>query len=482
MNARLHVKRCGTIVQGLFLLAALAVAAQGAPTRGPLRVHPENPRYFADAGGKAVYLVGSHTWNNFQEVGLAGAKPFDNEAWLKFMNEYQFNFMRLWVWEQAAWVTWSAEKALFSPVLYKRTGPGTALDGEPKFDLTQFNPEYFERLRQRVITARDRGVYVGVMLFQGFSDARRKTTSPKKNPFRGHPYNAANNVQGFNGDPDNDSMLNLNDAGVRKQQEAYIRKVVETVRDLDNVLYEVTNEGGNPEWSEFVVRTVHEAEKNSDPKHLVGITGNGGVKLTEMLASACEWVSPGQMDDPSFKGVKSDPPAWNQKKPSLLDTDHVWGHGIDYKWVWRSFTRGHHVLFMDPRIPLVGWVTPDRPERTPERNSADYPGYEEGRLAMRNTARLAARLDLARMAPHPELASSKFCLADPGRAYVAYLPNGGDVEVDLSAARGELSVEWIAPVQGKIVGKSKVQGGKKETLAAPFPNDAVVVIQQVENY
>jgi hypothetical protein len=32
--------------------------------KGPLRVHPKNPRYFTDGTGRAVYLTGSHTWDN----------------------------------------------------------------------------------------------------------------------------------------------------------------------------------------------------------------------------------------------------------------------------------------------------------------------------------------------------------------------------------------------------------------------------------
>ena len=53
------------------------------------------------------------------------------------------------------------------PLAWPRTGPGLALDGKPKFDLGRFDPEYFKRLRTRVAAARDRRVYVGVMLFGG---------------------------------------------------------------------------------------------------------------------------------------------------------------------------------------------------------------------------------------------------------------------------------------------------------------------------
>ena len=37
----------------------------GARSMGPLRPHPANPRYFADATGAPVYLSGIHTWSDF---------------------------------------------------------------------------------------------------------------------------------------------------------------------------------------------------------------------------------------------------------------------------------------------------------------------------------------------------------------------------------------------------------------------------------
>ena len=58
---------------------------------------------------------------------------------------------------------------------FKRTGPGNALDGKPKFDLHQFDPDFFELLRQQVAKAQRRRVYVSVMLFEvyGFMDRQR---------------------------------------------------------------------------------------------------------------------------------------------------------------------------------------------------------------------------------------------------------------------------------------------------------------------
>src|SRR5688572_33475255 len=63
---------------------------------GTLRIHPKNPRYFTDNSGMAIYITGSHTWANFQDIGAEGEKLFDYDAYLDMMHKYGHNFMRLW--------------------------------------------------------------------------------------------------------------------------------------------------------------------------------------------------------------------------------------------------------------------------------------------------------------------------------------------------------------------------------------------------
>ena len=124
---------------------------------GPLRVHPENPRYFADGSGKVIYRTGSHTWSNLADMSAGETPtPFDYPAYLDWMERYRFNFMRLWSWELLNWDTqgnsprYSNQTTLsVAPHPWQRTGPGKAFDGRPRFDLTKFNTAYFERLRSR---------------------------------------------------------------------------------------------------------------------------------------------------------------------------------------------------------------------------------------------------------------------------------------------------------------------------------------------
>ena len=119
--------------------------------------------------------------------------------------ERNHNVIRLWAWEQARWAPWSDGKGqnptdwFIGPNPYARTGPGKALDGKPKFDLEKWDDAYFDRLRTRVRQAGERGIYVSVMLFQGWSSAKGWLGGT---PWRGHPYHPDNNVQGFNGNTD----------------------------------------------------------------------------------------------------------------------------------------------------------------------------------------------------------------------------------------------------------------------------------------
>jgi len=80
------------------------------------------------------------------------------------------------------------------------------------------------------------------------------------------------------------------------------------------------------------------------------------------------------------------------------------------------------------------------------------------------------------MTPREDLASTGYCLANPGRQYVVYLPEGGQVEVDLSVATEPLAVEWIAPVAGTSHAGKPTAGGAKRSLQSPFRGPAVLLL------
>jgi hypothetical protein len=439
------------------------------PTAGPLRVHPRNPRYFVDRLGHAVYLTGSHHWANLQDRGASDPPPsFDFGAYLDFLDGEHHNFIRLWAWEQAQWAPWTREPARFHPLPFARTGPGLARDGGPRFDLRVFDEAYFSRLRERVVAARERGIYVGVMLFEGWSiDSKGK----HGNPWPGHPFHRDNNVNGIDGDPDGDGegreAHTLAVPAVTEVQLTYVRKVVDTLNDLDNVLWEVSNEShpGSTAWQYAIIRAIKTYEASLPAQHPVGMTAQypGGTNAP-LFASPADWISPVHATDEPYR---SSPPAATGDKVVVSDTDHLWGVGGDAHWVWKSFTRGLHTIYMDP-------LDDDPTGRKRQ-------GSPAARRAMGDTLRWALRVDLAGMAPRPDLASSGYCLANPGLEYLVYVPSMRSVIVDLSAARGQVAVEWFDPATGALVPAGAVDGGAPRFLTAPFSGAKVLGLRAGEH-
>jgi hypothetical protein len=304
------------------------------------------------------------------------------------------------------------------------------------------------------------------MPFQGWSSPRGGRGGT---PWRGHPYHPDNNVQGFRGNAKGDGKPDLDDPRVRERQSAYIRKVIDPLNELDNVLFEVTNEGGNQSWDRFVVDTVHDYEKAKPQRHPVGLNGHGSESNFEMLAGPTDWFSPGSNDWPE---LKSDPRAVDGRKVGLLATDHVFGVGGDQRWVWKAFLRGHNVLFMDPY---------DDPTWAPilAGQSVGVRDAEAARRAMGHALTCSRRFDLAASRASGELASTGYCLAVPGREYVVYLPDGGTATLDVTAAQGELSVEWIHPVSGKFTPGEPVECRGRRALKGPFEGDAVLIVRRL---
>jgi len=451
-------------------------------TNGPLRVCDRNPRYFADATGAPVYLTGSHTWSNFKDMGRGEGPPrFDFDEYLAFLERLNHNFIRLWTWELSTF-SYHDDLVRAGPFPWKRTGPAAALDGKPAFDLSALDDAYFDRLRARVAAAGERGIYVSVMLFEGHG------LHASKEPWcsDGHPFNAKNNVNGIDGDPDRTGrMLATNTLAipeVTKIQEAYVARVVDAVNDLDNVLYEIANESGaySTEWQHHMIEFVHDRERSMPQQHPVGMTfqwckDKAGTNHG-LFASPADWISP----NPNG-GYRDDPPPADGRKVVLSDTDHLWGIGGNHAWAWMSFCRGHNPLFMDPYA---------RPDRTSDGKDAtarwtDHlsggpaaePKWDPIRANLGHTLSYARRMDLAEATPHGELAGSGYCLAAPGKEYLVYAPEGGEVTLDLGAATGELEVEWFNPRTGEATAAGRVSGGAKLTLTAPFEGDAVAFVR-----
>jgi hypothetical protein len=479
----------------------------------PLEVSKANPRYFTAASGNtadrvAVYLTGSHIWNNFHDGMGPGSdcaeapERLDYEAYLGFLEDHGHNFIRLWRWEQFKSQAAGGDFHLcMTPQPWPRTGPGEAKDGKPKFDLSRFDDAYFGRLRDRVVAAGDRGMYVGVMFFDGWA----LHLSPVPDNVEGHPFHAANNVNGIGITSIVDYQVLPLDPRVQEIQDAYLRRVVDTVHDLPGVLYEVANESsgggsvdpsfaealgqpGSPEWGDstewqyWVIDRVkrYEREMGYDT-HPIGMTMQFPVAdqpkvNAPMFDSDADWISPGYDDEifadgghPMAPGSPQsrwleDPPAADGRKVVISDTDHFAPGRGDALWAWKSFLRGHHPILMD--FGIIGGVNPPDPSAGP----MSYTAFEPARLAMGDTRRFAERMHLIRMEPRADLSSTGYALVNPGEEYLVLQPAEAAEPFSVTLEPGTYAVTWFSVEARETVetGEATVEKSTAVSFNAPF--------------
>lgn len=419
---------------------------------GPLRVSQANPRYFETPAGDIVYLTGSQTWNALQDWGATNPPPtFSFNGFVDFLVANGHNFTRLSTWEQASGVPWNDDNVWIGPLPYARSGAEAALDGQPKFDLTKWDEGYFDRLRNRIRHAARRGVYVSVVLFNGSSVARR--------PWKGHPFNGANNVNGINADSngngEGEELQTLVNAAIVAAQRAYIDKVIESIGDLDNVLWEISNEPlpSSREWRQALAQHLRDGETALGKSHpIVGENGRFG------------------------------------------DTQPLWGSDVSESWVWRSFVSGQQPFLLDPyNTQMVDGVpffrNPAAPANHLPPRDQSRPDWWSVRKNLGYTRWLASQVDLKPMTPKPELASTGFCLANPGHSYLVYVPPAEgvssvtrlfgllprSVRVDLSGVGGTFATEWFDPATASLKAGPQIHGGASRRVSSPFGSSGAVL-------
>jgi hypothetical protein len=193
----------------------------------------------------------------------------------------------------------------------------------------------------------------------------------------------------------------------------------------------------------------------------------------DLYASPADWISP--KDDGTYL---TDPSAADGRKVIVLDTDHLGTQQIassGYAWIWKSFLRGHNLLFMDQYdgagtgVGANSSISPNDPRWVSFRKNLGY------------AKRYADKVDLGSMVPSGGLASSGYCLARAaaGGEYLVYLPSTSSVTMNLSATPGSLSVEWFNPADGTTTsGGTIAGGGASVALTSPFGGNAVLYLHQ----
>ena len=199
----------------------------------PLQLHPDNPHYFSYQG-KPVILIGSG-----EHYGAVLNLDFDYAVYLETMGNERQNLTRLFVGSYVEKPgafgieenTLAPAENRFQPPWARSDEPGYA-NGGNKFDLDNWNPDYFRRLKDFLRKASNHGIFVEVVMFSSIYGEENWSY----NPF--HP---SNNINGIELDNRKDCNT-LHNGKILAYQEKMVRKIVRELNEFDNIYFEIQNE------------------------------------------------------------------------------------------------------------------------------------------------------------------------------------------------------------------------------------------------
>lgn len=212
------------------LAAILLTSAAGA--QQVLGLHPQNPHYFSYQNKPSI-LVGSG-----EHYGAVVNTAFDYEKYLQTIALDGLNTTRLFT---GAYVEKLGDFGINNNTLapaaaklllpWKRSSQqGYALGGN-KFDLTQWDEVYFQRLKAFMQAAAQRNIIVEVNLFSSHYGG-------------GWNYSALNRANNINNTDTVPALAvnTLQNGNILAHQERYVRKLVRELNGFGNFYFEIQNE------------------------------------------------------------------------------------------------------------------------------------------------------------------------------------------------------------------------------------------------
>lgn len=492
------------------LLLGCAVLCGAATSWPSIRIHPDNPKYFLFRGKPLVLVTAS------EHYGSVLNRPFNFEKYLEDAALHKMTLTRTFLLYrelQSARNPSSPCKPESPDYIapFPRTGPGKAMDGEPKYDLDQWNPEYFTRLHRFLDLASAKGIVVELTLFSNtYSD----------NVWALNPFRARNNRQGV-GNVEWPDYITLRDKDLVRRQEAYARKIIEETSSYDNVYYEICNEPGGgvaghaspqevDEWQLHLAGVIRDEMQKLGRIHL--LSGQPAFRYSPFAfpydsaftESPVDIVNVHPLPDTGYKGRKyqmgnfmskelmlSELAAFTRAvypthKPVVHDEDNaasmyrdLTGWTIHRKRAWTALLNGANYDYIDFSI-TVG-------------NEAGTPASRAAiRTWMQHLSEFMASFDFV----HSRLASDWIKdapanlvvsgLSAGEKDYVAYLADAREVTdpdagqpisgtVNLSLPPGQFAVRLYSPATGEYSPALSIQGGGSASLdLLPFRNDIVI--------
>jgi hypothetical protein len=491
----------------------------------PISRHPDNPRYFLYRGRPRVLITAT------EHYGAVLNRNFDYAAYLeeaadrsKIPVRGQMTLSRCFLlFRELEGVPLNPHSPCkprpheyLAP--FGRTGPEFAHDGYPKFNLDEWNPEYFARLHGFLAEAARRDVIVELTLFSNtYAEA----------VWNLNPFNVKNNVNGV-GNVAWQDYNSMRDPVLFARQIAYVRKIVREVNRYDNFYLEVCNEpfGGHPgghasvaeveAWERTIRGAIRDEESRLPKRHLifqVPVECNRKDLPLESVADepdvdAINFHDYQQLTygnhilGPLARFMQRDlrldrinrlwTTCHRAGKPLVFDEDNSCTNGLDpeawtihRKRAWTVICSGGHYDMIDFSIQAAGGEAGSPAARAHIRTWLKHLSTFIHAVDFVHTT--PARGFCSTTPPHTLAAT----LANPGREYVIYVadcrekeepaagePCAGTLAFELP--EGAYQARLYEPVSGEYRGGAiRLEGGAARLDLPEFVHDLVVHVQRV---
>jgi hypothetical protein len=459
----------------------------------PIRLHPENPHYFLFKGKPTVIISSS------EHYGAVLNPAFDYLHYLNTMQNEGMNYTRLFAgsyFEKEG--SFGIELNTLSPapgkalLPWKRSIEPGAKCGGNKFDLNQWDDNYFTRLKSFVSEASKRNIIVEVTLFSsiyGYWDIQ--------------VWNPANNIN-IEGNLLKEDVQILKYGKILKYQEAIVRKIVNDLNEFDNITFEIQNEP----WSDHTVTlkagitNKDTTLKDDDWRNKIEIADQASLAWQEKIGSIIvdeesqlknKHLIAQNYSNHFFAVPEVDPHVsilnfhydfpvvveQNYRHNKIIGYDETGFAGSDdltyRKEAWRFIIAGGGLFNNLDYSFAVGH------EDGTAVNKAPGGGSHNLRNQLRVLSDFLKSFDFIKMKPDKTTALLPAdqpikILSEPGKQYAVYIEKGCPEKIKFNLPSGIYKSEWVNTLDGNVI-KTEIltHSGGDLTLTCPEFSDDIAL-------
>ncbi len=430
-------------------------------------IYKANPAYWQYNGKPVLLLGGSVDDNLFQISGL--------KKHLDLLKSVGGNYVRCTMSGRDKGNVWPFKKV------------------KGKYDLNQWEVKYWKRFENFLKLTSERDIIVQIELWATFDyygdNWQRNPFNPKNNinytakqtwlaeEIPSHPIRCENNF--FWTVP---KLRWLTPKGKNQQivfdyQKRFIDKMLSCSLKYDNILYCMDNETSTrPKWGWYWSR------------HIKKKANEAGVKVhtTEMWdphdlehpfhAATFDYPEIYSFIDVSQNNHQKNQAHWDnaqrQRKriaDKIRPLNNVKIYGID-TGLFGSTRNGIERFWRN----IFGGMASARFHR---------PGLgKKARTCIKSLRTLTDKMNVFTCKPHNDLLSERdddeaYCFANPGKEYAVFFTNGGEVKLDISALKGQATVQWLDIMKSEWKEAKQIKTKSELTLQCPAKGYWAILVQ-----